>query len=57
MIGFRKSLKVAPGIRLTLSRGGGSVSAGPRGAKVAVNTRKQRRASFGLAGFFWRKLF
>lgn len=53
--GFRKSLKVAPGVRLTLSKRGASVSGGPRGAKVSVNTRRERRLSLARFGAFWRK--
>jgi hypothetical protein len=55
MIGFRKSLKLAPGIRLTAGRRGLSVSGGPRGAKVSVNTRRERRAGLGWFGMFWRR--
>ena len=54
-LGFRKSLKLAPGIRLNLSRRSAGVSAGPRGAKVSANTRGQRRVSLGWGGAFWRK--
>ena len=53
--GFRKSIKIVPGVRLTASKRGASVSAGPRGAKVSMNTRKERRGSLGFLGMFWRK--
>lgn len=53
--GFRKSIKLAPGVRVTLSRRGASVSGGPRGAKVSINTRRQKRASVSWLGAFWRK--
>jgi hypothetical protein len=53
--GFRKSIKLAPGVRLTLGKRGASVSGGPRGAKLSANTRGQRRASLGWRGAFWRK--
>ena len=53
--GFRKSFKVAPGIKVNLSRRGPSVSAGPKGVKVSANTRGEKRASAGFRGMFWRK--
>ena len=53
--GFRKSMKLAPGFRLTLSKRGASVSGGPKGAKLSTNTRGEKRASAGLFGAFWRK--
>lgn len=53
--GFRKSWKVAPGVRVNLSRRSVGLSAGPRGAKVSVNSRREKRASAGLLGLFWRK--
>jgi hypothetical protein len=54
-IGFRKSFKLAPGVRLTASKRGLSLSSGPRGAKISQNTRGERRASLGVLGLFWRK--
>jgi hypothetical protein len=53
--GFRKSFKLAPGVRLTMSKRGASVSGGPRGAKLSVNTRREKRASVSRFGLFWRK--
>ena len=53
--GFRKSVKLAPGFRMTLSKRGASVSGGPKGAKLSVNTRREKRASFSWLGGFWRK--
>lgn len=53
--GFRKSFKLAPGVRMTLSKRGASVSGGPRGAKLSVNTRREKRASLSWLGTFWRK--
>jgi len=52
---FRKSLKIAPGLRLNLSKRGVGVSAGPRGTKLSANTRGERRASFSFKGLNWRK--
>ena len=53
--GFRKSFKLAPGVRVTLGKRGASVSGGPRGAKLSANTRGEKRASLGRFGAFWRK--
>ena len=53
--GFRKSFKLAPGVRMTVSKRGASVSGGPKGAKLSVNTRREKRASFSWLGAFWRK--
>lgn len=39
---FRKSFKVAPGIRLNVSKSGLSTSVGPRGAKVNFSSRGTR---------------
>ena len=54
-LGFRKSFKLAPGLRVNVSKRGLGVSAGPRGAKLSANTRGRRRASLGWRGLFWRK--
>jgi hypothetical protein len=53
--GFRKSIKLAPGVRLNLGRRSVGGSIGPRGAKLSANSRGQRRASLSWRGFFWRK--
>jgi hypothetical protein len=53
--GFRKSVKLAPGVRLNMSKRSLGVSAGPRGAKVSANTRGQRGLFLGLLGLFFRK--
>ena len=53
--GFPHALKIAPGVRITLSKRGASVSGGPKGAKMSVNTRNEKRASVGRFGTFWRK--
>jgi hypothetical protein len=52
---FRKSIRLAPGIRLSLSKRGASVSAGPRGAKVGASTSGRRRLSLSRGGVSWRK--
>ena len=53
--GYRKSRRLAPGIRLNLSKRGFGISAGPRGAKVSVNSRGQRSVLLSKLGFFFRR--
>jgi hypothetical protein len=53
--GFRKSLKLAPGLRLNLGKRSAGVSLGPRGARVSANTRGQKLLSLSRLGFFRRK--
>jgi hypothetical protein len=48
-------VRIAPGLRLNLSKRGAGLSAGPRGAKLSTNTRGERRASLGFTGLYWRK--
>jgi hypothetical protein len=36
---FRKSIKIAPGIKIDLSKSGGSLSLGGRGATVNISSR------------------
>lgn len=45
---FRRSIRIAPGIRVNLSRSGVSASIGPRGAKLTLGRRP--RATIGLPG-------
>ncbi len=52
---FRKSLRLAPGVRLNLSKRSAGVSVGPRGAKLSANTRGRRAVSLGRGGIFFRK--
>ena len=47
--GFRKSIKLAPGVRLNLSKSGISTSLGGRGATVNIG-RKGTRATVGIPG-------
>jgi hypothetical protein len=53
-LGFRKSIRLLPGVRLNLGRRSVGVSAGPKGAKVSASTGG-RRLSLGRFGLFWRK--
>lgn len=47
---FRKSVKIAPGVRLNVGKKSVGLSAGPRGAKVSVNSRGQMGRSVGIPG-------
>ena len=42
---FRKSKKIAPGVRLTVSKSGPSVSLGRRAARVSFGRRGARTSS------------
>ncbi|MFQ5890874.1 MAG: DUF4236 domain-containing protein [Gemmatimonadota bacterium] len=46
---FWRRIRIAPGVTLNLSRSAGSLSFGPRGAKLTVGTRG-RRATVGIPG-------
>lgn len=46
---FRRSIKLAPGVRLNLSKSGVSTSIGPRGAHVTVG-HGQVRETIGMPG-------
>jgi hypothetical protein len=48
-------VKIAPGVRLNLGKRGASWSAGPTGAKVSANTRREKRLTVSRFGAFWRK--
>jgi len=47
---FRRSIKIAPGIRLNLNKKSAGLTIGPRGAKYTLNTRGQKRMTVGLPG-------
>ena len=53
--GYRRSRRIAPGLRLTLGKRAVGVSAGPRHAKVSMSTTGRRSAYLSLLGFFFRK--
>jgi hypothetical protein len=53
--GFRRSRKLAPGIRLNLSKRGGGLSVGGRGARLSLSSRGRRMASLSRFGLFWRR--
>ena len=46
---FRRSIKMAPGIRINFGKKSTSVSVGPRGAKVTIGT-KGTHVSAGIPG-------
>ena len=47
---FRKSIKVAPGVKVTLGRRSASVSVGPKGFKHSVNTRGEVHRTTSIPG-------
>jgi tetratricopeptide (TPR) repeat protein len=49
-IRFRKSMKIAPGVRLSVSKSGLGVSAGVRGARYSVHTSGRRTTTVGIPG-------
>ena len=53
--GYRKRVKLLPGINLNIGRRGVGASGGRRGARVSTNSRGQRLLSLGWKGLFWRR--
>jgi hypothetical protein len=53
--GYRKRVKLLPGINLNIGKRGVGVSGGRRGARVSASPSGRRSLSLGLKGFFWRK--
>src|SRR4051794_39731464 len=51
---FRKSIRVAPGIRLNLSKGGAGLSGGIKGFRVGFGPRGTQ-VSAGRDGIYYRK--
>ena len=49
-IRFRKSMKIMPGVRVSLSKSGVSGSLGTNGARVSVNSKGQVRGTAGISG-------
>lgn len=47
---FRKSIKIAPGVKLNLNKGSVGLSAGVRGARVSVNSKGRVTKSVGIPG-------
>jgi hypothetical protein len=53
--GYRRSKRIARGVRLNVGKRGAGLSIGPRHAKVSVNTSGRRSVYLSLLGFFFRK--
>lgn len=53
--GYRKRIKIVPGLRLNLSKRGAGLSAGRRGVSVSRSATGRRQLSLGWKGLFWRK--
>jgi hypothetical protein len=53
--GFRKSAKVAPGVRVSAGKRGLGISFGRRGLRASANTGGEESVSASLLGLFFRK--
>lgn len=53
--GFRKRVKVLPGINVNIGKRGVGLSGGRRGARVSASSSGRRGVSLGWKGFFWRR--
>lgn len=47
---FRKSIKIAPGIKLNLGKKSSSITFGGKGARYTINSKGKRTASVGIPG-------
>lgn len=47
---FRKSCKIAPGVKLNLNKNSTSITFGKRGAHYTVNSKGKKTASVGIPG-------
>lgn len=47
---FRKSVKIAPGVRVNFSKKGVGMSMGTKGARYSVHSSGRRTTSFGIPG-------
>ena len=47
---FRKSIKVAPGVKINLNKKSTSVTLGKKGAHYTVNSKGKKTASVGIPG-------
>jgi hypothetical protein len=52
---FRKSVKIAPGVRLNLGKRSAGVSVGRRGLRVSANSRGRRGLTASLLGLVFRR--
>ena len=53
--GFRKRVKVLPGINVNIGKSGVGLSGGRRGARVSAGSSGRRGVSVGWKGLFWRR--
>jgi hypothetical protein len=53
--GYRRSRRIARGVRLNVSKRGLGVSVGPRHAKLSAHSRGRRSLYLSALGFFFRK--
>lgn len=47
---FRKSVKIAPGVRINFGKKSASVSIGPKGLKHTISTTGRRTTTVGVPG-------
>lgn len=47
---FRKSIKIAPGVKLNINKNSVGISAGTRGARVSVNSKGRATTTVGVPG-------
>ena len=47
---FRKSLKIAPGVKLNINKNSVGVTFGPKGAHYSINSKGRRTKSVGIPG-------
>lgn len=47
---FRKSVKIAPGVRATIGKKGASVSVGTKGARHTISTTGRKTTTVGIPG-------
>ena len=47
---FRKSFKILPGVRLNIGKKSSSISIGPRGAKLNINSKGRKRLTTNIPG-------
>ena len=53
--GYRKRVKLLPGINLNIGKRAVGVSGGRRGARVSASSRGRHSLALGWKGLFWRK--
>jgi hypothetical protein len=53
--GFRKSFKLAPGVRVNLGKRSAGLSFGRRGARLSASTSGRKGLTLSRLGLFWRR--